>query len=56
MKVTRIEIDGAMYKAEKSSVGNTYCEECALADKCSRKEEKLFPCNIIGEEEIFVKE
>lgn len=56
MKVSRIEVDGTMYRVQKSQTGNTYCEECNLNEKCSRKEEKLFPCNIIGEEEIFVKE
>lgn len=56
MKVTRIEIDGEMYQVVKANEGSTYCEECALEEKCSRKNEKVFPCNLIDEEEIFTKE
>lgn len=56
MKITRLEVDGEMYRVTKSVVGQTYCEECGLEDKCSRKDNKVFPCNIIGEEEIFVKD
>lgn len=56
MKITRIEIDGELYRVAESCLGTTYCEECALIEKCERKNEKIFPCNLIGDEEIFVKE
>lgn len=55
MKVTGIEVDGELYKVTKSVIGQTYCEECGLEDKCSRKDNKIFPCNLIGDEDIFVK-
>ena len=56
MKVTGIEIDGEMYKVAKAEKGNTYCEECGLNEKCTRKNNEIFPCNMIGDEEIFIKE
>lgn len=56
MKITRMEIDGELYRVTKSYIGTTYCEECALEEKCLRKNEKRFPCDIIDNEEIFVKE
>lgn len=56
MKITRIEIDGEIYSVVKASNGSTYCEECALGEKCKRKNENIFPCNLIDDEEIFVKE
>ena len=56
MKITRIEIDGELYRVTRSYIGTTYCEECALGEKCKRKNEKIFPCNLIDDEEIFVKE
>lgn len=56
MKVTGIEIDGEMYRVAKAEKGNTYCEECALNEKCTRKDNQVFPCDMIGDEEIFIKE
>ena len=55
MKVTGIEIDGEMYKVTKAEKGNTYCEECGLNERCTRKDNKVFPCNMIGDEEIFTR-
>lgn len=55
MKITKVEIDGDMYVVVKATEGLTYCEECGLKEKCSRKNERVFPCNLIDEEEIFVK-
>ena len=37
MKVTGIEIDGELYKVAKAEKGNTYCEECGLNEKYTRK-------------------
>lgn len=56
MKVTGIEIDGEMYKVAIAETGNTYCEECGLNEKCTRKDNQVFPCDLIGDEEIFIKE
>ena len=56
MKVTGIEVDGEMYKVTKAEKGDTYCEECGLNEKCIRKDNKVFPCNMIGDEEIFTSE
>lgn len=56
MKVTRIEVDGETYRVTDSVIGKTYCEECGLEDKCRRKENDVFPCDVIGDEQIFVKE
>lgn len=56
MKITRIEVDGEMYVVTKATEGSTYCEECSLESKCKRKNEDVFPCNLINEEEIFIKE
>lgn len=55
MKVTGIEVDGEMYKVTKAEKGDTYCEECGLNEKCIRKDNKVFPCNMIGDEEIFTR-
>ena len=55
MKVTGIEIDGEMYKVTKAEKGDTYCEECGLNEKCTRKDNKVFPCNMVGDEEIFTR-
>lgn len=55
MKITKIEVDGDMYVVSKAQDGSTYCEECDLLEKCSRKNENIFPCNLIDEEEIFIK-
>lgn len=55
MKITKIEVDGEMYIVAKATEGSTYCEECSLESKCKRKNEKIFPCNMIDEEEIFIK-
>lgn len=56
MKVTRIEIEGVMYRVVKDKEGSTYCDECDLHKMCLRKNEEDFPCKIIGKEEIFEKE
>ena len=56
MKVTGIEIDGEMYKVAKAEKENTYCEEYGLNENCTKKNKETFPCNMIGEEEIFIKE
>ena len=56
MKVTGIEVDGETYRVTDSVIGKTYCEECGLEELCSRKDNKVFPCNLIGDEQIFVKE
>lgn len=56
MKITKIEVDGDMYVVVKATDGSTYCEECSLENKCKRKNEKVFPCDIIGDEEIFIYE
>lgn len=54
MKITKMEIDGIMYKVTETKSGDTYCEECDLNDKCKRKKEEVFPCNVIGEEEVLI--
>ena len=56
MKVTGIEIDGEMYKVTKAEKGDTYCEECGLNEKCTRKDNEVFPCNMVGDEEIFERQ
>lgn len=56
MKITRIEVDGVMYRTAESQSGDTYCEECDLNEKCVKKEESVNPCCLIGEEEVFVYE
>lgn len=56
MRITRMEIDGEMFVVTKANEGSTYCSECSLNEKCSRKNEDVFPCNLIGEEEIFAHE
>lgn len=56
MKITRIEVDNEMYVVVKASNGSTYCEECDLESKCIKKDEETYPCNIVGEEDIFKKE
>ena len=55
MKVTGIEVDGEMYKVTKAEKGDTYCEECDLGEKCTRKDTEFVPCSIIGDEEIFTR-
>lgn len=56
MKVTGIEVDGELYRVTRAENGDTYCEECSLNNKCTRKDNEVYPCNIVGDEEIFVKE
>jgi hypothetical protein len=56
MKVTGIEVDGERYKVVRADYGTTYCEECGLNEKCTRKDNEVYPCNMVGDEEIFVKE
>lgn len=55
MKVTGIEVDGVAYKVTKADSGKTYCEECDLSEKCARKDNEIFPCDMVEGEEIFVK-
>lgn len=48
-----MEIDGEMYEVAKAESGETYCGDCDLSEKCTRKDVEIIPCSIIGEEEIL---
>lgn len=56
MRITRMEIDGEMYEVTKSTLKEaTYCNECDLNDKCTKKDVVYIPCAIIDEEDVFKK-